>query len=63
MQGEVWCLAISSIGDFVVTGSHDRSVRVWERTDEQLFIEEEREKELEEVFDSQMVKDTEQRYA
>ena len=52
-RSEVWCVAVSTLGDFVVTGSHDRSVRVWERTGEQLFLEEEREKELESEFDKQ----------
>ena len=52
-RAEVWCVAVSSLGDFVVSGSHDRSVRVWERTGEQLFLEEEREKELEKEFDRQ----------
>uniref|UniRef100_A0A0D6R1B9 Small-subunit processome Utp12 domain-containing protein n=2 Tax=Araucaria cunninghamii TaxID=56994 RepID=A0A0D6R1B9_ARACU len=51
-HAEVWCLAVSSHGDFVVTGSHDRSVRRWDRTEEPFFIEEEREKRLENMFDS-----------
>jgi U3 small nucleolar RNA-associated protein 12 len=38
-HAEVWCLAISSLGNFIVTGSHDRSIRRWDRTEEQLFIE------------------------
>jgi U3 small nucleolar RNA-associated protein 12 len=38
-HAEVWCLAISSLGDFFVTGSHDRSIRRWERTEEPFFIE------------------------
>eukprot|EP00252_Welwitschia_mirabilis_P023899 TRINITY_DN6886_c0_g1_i2.p1 TRINITY_DN6886_c0_g1~~TRINITY_DN6886_c0_g1_i2.p1 ORF type:complete len:324 (-),score=71.14 TRINITY_DN6886_c0_g1_i2:373-1344(-) len=51
-HAEVWCLAISSHGDFLVTGSHDRSIRRWDRTEEPFFIEEEREKRLEAIFDS-----------
>ncbi|CAG8441370.1 3964_t:CDS:2 [Scutellospora calospora] len=43
-HGEVWALAISKRGDLFISGSHDRSIRVWEQTDEQLFLEEEREK-------------------
>ena len=43
-HGEVWALAVSAYGDFVVTGSHDRSLRRWERTQEPFFVEEEREK-------------------
>ncbi|KAH9318231.1 hypothetical protein KI387_020000, partial [Taxus chinensis] len=48
----VWCLAVSSHGDFTVTGSHDRSIRRWDRTEEPFFIEEEREKRLENMFES-----------
>jgi U3 small nucleolar RNA-associated protein 12 len=33
-HGEVWALAVSHQGDFVVTGSHDKSIRVWEKTEE-----------------------------
>ncbi len=33
-HGEVWALAVSNQGKFVVTGSHDKSVRVWEKLDE-----------------------------
>jgi WD40 repeat protein len=35
----VQCLAISNRGDFIVTGSHDRSIRRWDRTEEPFFIE------------------------
>ena len=27
--GEVWSMAVSSIGDFFVTGCADKSIRVW----------------------------------
>jgi WD40 repeat protein len=27
-QSEIWAMCVSSQGDFVVTGSHDRSIRV-----------------------------------
>lgn len=60
---------MSHHGKFVVTGSHDKSIRVWEKLDEpvraslkndssrahfimQLFLEEEREKELEKLYES-----------
>ncbi|CCM04814.1 uncharacterized protein FIBRA_07007 [Fibroporia radiculosa] len=51
-HGEVWALAVSNQGKFVVTGSHDKSIRVWEKLDEPLFLEEERERELENLYES-----------
>ncbi|KAI8889686.1 WD40 repeat-like protein [Backusella circina FSU 941] len=54
-HGEVWALAVAKHGSFVITGSHDRSMRIWEKTDEQLFLEEEREKELEELYENTLV--------
>jgi U3 small nucleolar RNA-associated protein 12 len=49
-HGEIWALAVSRTGSFLVSASHDKSIRVWEQTDEQLFLEEEKEKELEEMY-------------
>ncbi|RFU24260.1 hypothetical protein B7463_g12083, partial [Scytalidium lignicola] len=51
-HGEIWALAISRTGNFLVSASHDKSIRVWEQTDEQIFLEEEKEKELEELYES-----------
>ncbi|KAI0125734.1 WD domain-containing protein [Xylariales sp. AK1849] len=51
-HGEIWSLAISRNGNFIVSASHDKSIRVWEETDEQIFLEEEREKEIEELYES-----------
>jgi U3 small nucleolar RNA-associated protein 12 len=51
-HGEVWALAVSRTGAFLVSASHDKSIRVWEQTDEQIFLEEEKEKELEELYES-----------
>lgn len=56
-HGEVWALAVSNRGEFVVTGSHDKSLRVWEKTDEPLFLEEEREREIERMYDQNMAND------
>ncbi|KAK6140125.1 hypothetical protein DH2020_026123 [Rehmannia glutinosa] len=62
-HSEVWCLAVSNRGDFLVTGSHDRSIRRWDRTEEPFFIEEEKEKRLEEMFESDIDNAFENRYA
>ncbi|CAA7391314.1 unnamed protein product [Spirodela intermedia] len=53
-HAEIWCLAISHHGDFVITGSHDRSLRCWKRSDDQFSTEEEREKRLEEMLESDL---------
>ncbi|MDP2436666.1 MAG: WD40 repeat domain-containing protein [archaeon] len=50
--GEIWGLNVSRFGDFVVSASQDRSIRTWLRTDEQVFVEEEREKEMDSLFES-----------
>ncbi|KAK1922326.1 putative WD-repeat protein [Papiliotrema laurentii] len=52
-HGEIWALAVSNRGEYVVTGSHDKSIRIWEKTDEPLFLEEEREKELEQLYSAE----------
>ena len=45
---------MGSLGDMVITGAHDRSLRRWERTDEPFFIEEEKEKRLESLFEADL---------
>jgi U3 small nucleolar RNA-associated protein 12 len=59
-HGEIWAIAISHSGAFLVSASHDKSIRVWEETDEQIFLEEEREKELEELYESTLTTSLEQ---
>ena len=49
---EVNCLAINRTGAFVLSGGMDRQVRVWERTQDIVFLEEERERELDQIFDN-----------
>ncbi|KAK7542752.1 WD40-repeat-containing domain protein [Phyllosticta citribraziliensis] len=51
-HGEIWAMAVSRTGDFFVTASHDKSIRVWMQSDEPIFLEEERERELEELYES-----------
>ena len=45
-------MAVSAAGDFAVSGGADRSLRVWRRTDEPFFVEEERERRLESMFEA-----------
>lgn len=59
-HGEIWALAVSHSGRFLVSASHDKSIRVWEETDEQIFLEEEREKELEELYEQTLTTSLEQ---
>ena len=59
-HGEIWAIAVSRGGDFLVSAGHDKSIRVWEQTDEQLFLEEEREKELEELYENTLTTSLEQ---
>lgn len=56
--GEIWGLACSSIGDFFVAVSADKCIRIWRQTQEQIFIDEEREKREEKA----MLKDAEKEY-
>ncbi|KAF2682684.1 WD40 repeat-like protein [Lentithecium fluviatile CBS 122367] len=51
-HGEIWAMTVARTGDFVVTASHDKSIRIWSKTDEPIFLEEEREKEIEELYEN-----------
>ncbi|KAE8220668.1 hypothetical protein CF319_g5839 [Tilletia indica] len=51
-HGEIWALAVDSRGTLCVTAGADRSIRTWEKTDEPLFLEEEREKEMEKMYEA-----------
>lgn len=59
-HGEVWSIAISRTSGFLVSASHDKSIRVWQESDEQIFLEEEREREIEELYESTLTKSLEQ---
>ena len=56
-QAEVWGLAMASDGSFFASCGHDRSLRVWERSDDQVYLEEERTRELETMFESEVERD------
>lgn len=59
-HGEIWALAVSRTGEFLVSASHDKSIRIWNQTDEQIFLEEEREKELEDLYEKTLTTSLEQ---
>ena len=50
-HGEIWAMTVARTGDFIVTASHDKSIRIWTRSEEPIFLEEERERELEEMYE------------
>ncbi|KAJ9610028.1 beta transducin [Cladophialophora chaetospira] len=54
-KGEIWAIAVAHSGDFLVSASHDKSIRIWNQTDEQIFLEEEREKELEDIYENTLL--------
>lgn len=56
-HGEIWSMAISHDGEFLYTGSADKSIRRWEQVDDVFFIEEEKEKRLESLFMDEVDKD------
>ena len=53
-RSEVWALAVARDGTFLVSGGSDRSLRVWRRTTEQVFLEEEREREFDDAVEGQI---------
>lgn len=58
-QSEVWCIAVSPDGRTLVSTSHDHSIRVWQETDDQVFLEEEKEREMEEQYEDTLLKSLE----
>lgn len=54
-QNEVWAITISPDGRHVISASHDHSIRVWEETDDEVFLSEEREKEMEHEYESTLL--------
>jgi U3 small nucleolar RNA-associated protein 12 len=55
-HAEVWGLAVGRGGAHVVSVSRDKSLRLWARSGEQVFLEEEREAEVEAVMDASLEK-------
>ena len=52
---EIWAMALSPRANLLVTVSSDRSIRTWNRTEDQLFLEEERENQMEEMLEASML--------
>ncbi|KAK3716673.1 beta transducin [Vermiconidia calcicola] len=58
-KGEVWAMVVGRTGELIVSASHDRSLRFWEVGDDLVFLEEERERELEEVYEGTLARNLE----
>lgn len=61
-KGEIWAMAVSRTGEMVVTASHDKSLRLWEVGDDLVFLEEERERELERMYERDMADNLDRDY-
>jgi len=48
---EIQTLVVAKTGGFVLTGGMDRQIRVWERTKDIVFVDEEKEKQLERALE------------
>ena len=53
LNAPVWSLSVSQTGSMLLSGGGDRAVRVWERSKEQMFVEEERQNELNELLEQE----------
>jgi U3 small nucleolar RNA-associated protein 12 len=51
-HGEIWAMVISRTGETIVTASHDKSIRSWQIGDDLIFLEEEREREMEALHEA-----------
>jgi hypothetical protein len=40
---EIWTMGVTQDGKYVLTASHDKSMRLWEKTNEPLVLDDERE--------------------
>lgn len=54
---EILAMAMAQDAAFVATASADRQIRFWKRTSEQLFLVEERQKEIDEKFENEVERD------
>ncbi|KAI7539446.1 WD40 repeat-like protein, partial [Hortaea werneckii] len=61
-KGEIWAMMVGRTGETVITASHDKSLRTWQVGDDLIFLEEERERELEEQYESTMAANLDRDY-
>ncbi|KAI6878970.1 WD40 repeat-like protein [Hortaea werneckii] len=61
-KGEIWAMIVGRTGETVITASHDKSLRTWQVGDDLIFLEEERERELEEQYESTMAANLDRDY-
>lgn len=54
---EILALTLSQDAAFIVTAGSDRQMRFWRRSNEQLFLSEERAKEMEDTFEKEVERD------
>lgn len=54
---EIWAMSVSNDGKYVLTASHDKSLRLWEKTREPLVLEDERETEKEKQYENEIPKE------
>ena len=52
---ELWAVAGDSMANWVCVAGRDKAIRIWERTEEQVFLEEEKEKEIEQGYEEGLV--------
>jgi len=55
--GEIRCMSMTNNGMHIATAAHDRTIRLWERTEEPLILEEEKEQEREAQFENEIEND------
>lgn len=53
-KGSIWGLEIAQDGSTIYTSGQDRSIRIWKRSDDLVFIEEEKEKMIEAQVDQSL---------
>ena len=54
-HAEIWSLSVSNNGCYLVSGSHDKTLRLWRRSeDEVVVLEDEREMEREKEIEQQL---------